>query len=758
MSTYRSNIGATLTATEQVFTVGKETADQSARILDSLNPPQREAVMAGDGPMLVLAGAGSGKTRVLAHRIAYLIEVKDVNPYNILAVTFTNKAAGEMKERVARLAGAPGHRVTIGTFHSFCVRLLRSEARLFQRADFTIYDTQDQLALVRQAAQLAGIPDSSAKPQAVLGAISDAKNELIGPSAYQDTNYFQELVRRIYPIYQDLLAKNSALDFDDLIMESVLHLRNNPERLEHYSSRYRYILVDEYQDTNHAQYVLIKMLASEHRNLFVVGDDDQSVYSWRGADIRNILEMERDYPDVREIKLEQNYRSTQTILDAAHGVISQNLGRKPKKLWTENERGSKILPVHAYNEEEEARFVTTEIRRLIETEGMRPGDCAVMYRTNAQSRALEEALVHAGMPYILVGGTRFYERREIKDVVAYLRLILNPRDSVTLRRVINVPPRKIGATSMNVLRRWSDTHDDTLFAAVEAARSNQELGAAARGAIAEFARMLAELREAAAERTVLELLDLVLQRTGYERYIRDDTPEGDERWENILELRSVAQEYGDAPPMEGLRSFLEDVALLGETDELMEEKPAVTLLTLHSAKGLEFRVVFLVGLEEGIFPHSRSLEDARQMEEERRLCYVGITRAKERLYLIHAARRMLYGISHTNPPSRFLHDIPESLLSEDRVTFRNYLRREFTPVRQESMQWAPGPQAAPLRGSAIQRFTFGDRVRHKLFGPGVIAKSTMSGDDEEVEVEFTSAKGPVRKKLLVSYAGLEAID
>ncbi len=729
---------------------------QIRRILDPLNPQQKEAVTHGDGPMLVLAGAGSGKTRVLTHRIAYLMDVHGVHPYNIMAVTFTNKAAREMKDRVVALAGQPGSMVTIGTFHAFCVRLLRREADLFHQPNFSIYDTDEQRALVRQAMDLAEVPEARFKPAAILGAISDAKNELIGPFDYVPREYFGEIVRRVYPVYQDLLRQNSAFDFDDLIMETVKYLRDNPARLEHYASRYEHILVDEYQDTNHAQYVLLKMLASRHGNLFVVGDDDQSVYSWRGADIRNILEFERDYPVVREVKLEQNYRSTQNILDAAHGVISQNISRKPKRLWTENESGPLIQLFHAYNEEEEGSFVANEITRMIERSEFAANKVAVMYRTNAQSRPVEEAFIRANLPYGLVGGTRFYARREVKDVIAYLRLILNPNDGMTLRRIINVPPRKIGSTTVNALKDWAARIGTSLMNAVERAAEIEDLGTGARNALSLFGDTIIELRDAARELDTLALLDLVLQKTHYEAFIRDGTEQGDERWENIQELRTVAQDYAAVPPLEGLRSFLESVSLLGEQDEIVDDRPQVTLMTLHAAKGLEYPVVFLIGMEEGLFPHMRSLDEAAQMEEERRLCYVGITRAKERLYLIHAARRTFRGNTVVNPPSRFLADIPETLWSESGVSPRSYLRREFTPVSYPSLDpWDTVPEEPGM--PATQAFSPGDRVRHKHFGTGVVRSSTMNGGDEEVEVEFNTPKGTVVKKLLVSFAGLEAI-
>jgi len=741
---------------EQLSFATSSPQSQISRILDPLNPPQQQAVAHGDGPMLVLAGAGSGKTRVLTHRIAYLLDVKGVDPHNIMAVTFTNKAAREMRERVIRLAGRPGEWVTIGTFHHFCVLLLRREGDRFHQPNFTIYDTDDQRALVKEAMNLAGISDTRTKPAAVLAAISDAKNELIGPQQYEANTYHEELVRRIYPLYQNLLRQNSAFDFDDLIMETVRYLQQNPDRLEHYANRYEYVLVDEYQDTNHAQYELVNMLASKHHNLFVVGDDDQSVYSWRGADIRNILEFERDYPEVREVKLEQNYRSTQNILDAAHGVISRNVGRKTKRLWTEHEAGSLIHIFHAYNEEEEAQFITNEISRLMSSGEVRADECAVMYRTNAQSRALEEMFIRSHIPYVLVGGTRFYERREIKDIVAYLRLIVNPNDSQTLRRIVNVPPRKIGATSLNALKRWGDAHRTTLAGALEHLDEVTDLASAGQRSLSAFAFMLHDLREAATTMNTVQLLDEVIARTHYEAHIRDGSDEGDERWSNILELRSVARDYADEPPPDGLRAFLENVSLLGEADDIQDNRPRVTLLTLHAAKGLEYRVVFLPGMEEGLFPHMRSLEDPKQMEEERRLCYVGITRARERLYLVHAARRMFFGNTQTNPPSRFLDDIPPALWSQSGVAPGTYRRREFGSSSSTIDVWDTG-ESKP-KGPATQRFTAGDKVRHKHFGNGIVESSTMNNDDEEVEVTFQSQKGPVTKKLLVSFAGLEPLS
>jgi DNA helicase-2/ATP-dependent DNA helicase PcrA len=747
-------------STQRVTGTGRPSRVQ--QIVGSLNPQQLEAVTHGNGPMLVFAGAGSGKTRVLTHRIAYLIDVRGVSPYNILAVTFTNKAAGEMKERVQQLVGREAQWVTIGTFHSVCARLLRRERDLFHLPDFTIYDTDDQHALVKQAMTIAAVPESRAHPNALLAAISSAKNELIDPDTYQPSNYFEELVRRVYPVYQDLLRQNHAYDFDDLIMETVRYLQTNPQRLEHYASRYQHILVDEYQDTNHAQYVLVRLLASKHGNLFVVGDADQAIYGWRGADIRNILEFDRDFPNAHTITLDQNYRSTQNILDAADSVIALNRQRRPKKLWTQKERGHLIRIFQAYNESEEAQFVVNEIRRLVMRGEVQPNDCVVMYRTNAQSRALEDAFLREGMPYRLVGATRFYERREVKDILAYLRVLVNPADSMSLRRIINVPPRKIGVTTIAALQRWSEGRRVSLWQALQEAEQNEDIGAAAQRALQAFAQILTDLHAYATENTALATLDYVLERTGYERYIRDGSDEGEDRWSNLMELRTVAHAYAHLPPPEGLRELLESVALVSEADEVDERQPATTLMTLHCAKGLEFNTVFIVGMEEGLFPHARSLDDPDQMEEERRLCYVGITRACERLYLVHATSRMLYGRDQYNAPSRFLLDIPEALVAFDSTRSRatrksdDALTRSSVALGEDSSNGSVSEREPPP--ITTQSFFPGEKVRHQHFGVGVVVASELSGDDEEVTVEFQSTKGPVRKRLSVRYAGLEHID
>jgi DNA helicase-2/ATP-dependent DNA helicase PcrA len=740
------------------------TAPDHARLraLEGLNDRQRLAVLHVEGPLLIHAGAGSGKTRVLTQRIAYLIEAGHARPWQIMAVTFTNKAANEMKERIHRLVGELGRDIMIGTFHAICARLLRAEWRREGRHNFTIYDESDSLALVKEAMAAAGISEKSFSPGPVRGAISRAKNELVTADQYEVTRYFDEIVRRVYGEYQRRLEENRALDFDDLLLKSVRHLQEHPDRRQHLSNRYRYISVDEYQDTNRAQYLLVKLLASEHRNLCVVGDSDQGIYAWRGADIRNILEFENDYPDAVVVHLEQNYRSTRTILDAANRVIVLNKLRKPKTLWTENEQGPLVKRKVAYDEEQEAGFVVSEIRRLVARGEVTPGGCAVMYRTNAQSRALEDAFVREGMPYLLIGGVRFYERREIKDVLAYLRVIANPDDSVSLLRIINVPPRKIGATTLAAIRSWANRHGLSLREAVRHAADVPDLAPQAVRAVQGFAATLDDLEHAAAETTAYDLLDYVLQRTGYAGYIRDGSDEGEERWANVEELGTVARDYDGLPPGESLSAFLENVALVSDTDALRDDAEAVTLITLHAAKGLEFPVVFITGLEEGVFPHSRSFEDPAQMEEERRLAYVGITRARRLLYLVSAEQRTLYGNSFHNEPSRFVEDIPPELVEvmggrSRRSTVRAAGARDGSGWGAPSASraaFADVPTAAPT--VTEPQFVAGEKVQHKHFGVGVVISSVVEKGDEEVTVEFTDRRGgKVRKTLVASLAGLE---
>ena len=738
--------------------------------LDSLNPDQRAAVEQTEGPVLILAGAGSGKTRVLTQRIAHIIETGRARPWQVLAVTFTNKAAGELKERLAQTIGAGGRDVMVGTFHSICARLLRREWRESGRDNFTIYDDDDQGTVIKRVIQELSLPSQQISIGAVRAAMSRAKNELIGPERYEPTTHFEEWVRRIYDGYQRKLRENNALDFDDLIMQTAVFLQRNPERAKALGDRYRYISVDEYQDTNRAQYALVKLLAAEHHNLCVVGDDDQSIYGWRGADIKNILDFEKDYPDAKVIKLEQNYRSTQRILDAAHAVVSLNHGRKPKKLWTENEQG---VPLHRYvamDEVQEALWVTHEVRRLRGRGEAQLRECAVLYRTNAQSRALEDAFVREGIPYQLIGGVRFYERREIKDVLSYLRTIANPLDDVSLLRIINVPARRLGPSVLAALRQFAVAQHLPLYQALERVDEIPNLAMAGQKALRDFATLLGGWLALVSSVNVLDLLDVVLSGSGYAAAVRDGTDEGDERWANVQELRSLALEYAAMPPREGLLALLENVALVADTDALPESidesgvPDRVMLITLHAAKGLEFPIVFITGLEEGLFPHSRSLDDPKQMEEERRLAYVGITRAKKHLYLLSARKRTVFGNVQSSLPSRFVKEIPEALIDEQRTgagaraaaTVRGGGLRAVTGTSLVE-SWGATQGAAPPP-PVLQRFEPGERVRHSVFGNGSVISAEEEGSSQVVVVRFKDGRGNnVDKKLDTAFAKLDPL-
>jgi len=721
-------------------------------ILAELNPAQRKAVEAIEGPVLILAGPGSGKTKVITHRVAYLIKVCGVSPYRIMAVTFTNKAAREMVERLNRLIGERMvGSLTIGTFHAICARILRRDGRpIGVDPRFVIYDDEDQLSLLKRVIQEVGLDPKQYAPRAVASAISAAKSTMIAPQEYvrSTRSYFEEVVGRVYERYQGLLTESNALDFDDLLMKTVQLFRSSPETLARYQSRYLHILVDEFQDTNLVQYELIRQLGGERHNICVVGDPDQSIYSWRFADLRNILSFEKDYPEARVVLLEQNYRSTQLILETASHVILANQQRKPKKLWTENEPGELTNIVETYTEQEEAQFVVSEIERLVEGGKAKPGDCAVMYRTNAQSRALEEAFIRYGTPYKLVAGTRFYERREVKDIIAYLRVIQNPRDSVSLLRIINVPQRAIGQQSQSQLSSWAKSQGISIYEALELiakAKDKEQTPFSPRTAkvLTGFFELMQELTARRQELNLIDLFDLVVKKTGYEEYLLSDK-DGEERWENILELRTVANEYRHLEPGEGLTAFLEGVALVSDVDGLDETVDAVTLVTLHQAKGLEYPVVFIVGVEEGILPHFKSLADPEQMEEERRLCYVGITRAKQRVYLVYAFRRSLMGSQMVSTPSRFLDDIPQRLIAKG-----DLWQREESQVTPSLYSWnrKPSPRAD------TPEFKPGDRVRHAQFGNGVVVNCKPVKDDKEVLVAFTGGVGV--KKLLLSFANLE---
>ena len=676
----------------------------SEKILARLNPEQGRAVRTTDGPVLILAGAGSGKTRVLAHRVAYLVGVRGVRPWQILAVTFTNKAAAELRARIIGLVGEEaGHEVAMGTFHALCARVLRRDgAAIGLDPHFVVYDTDDQQSLMKVILREEDLPITGEyKPSSILSAISRAKNEMLDAEfiAANAHTHREREIARLYRKYQTRLRAAGALDFDDLLLEAVRLFHSAPEVLERYQGRWRYLHVDEYQDTNRPQYLWVKALAAAHQNLCVVGDDDQSIYSWRGADIRNILDFEGDYPTAAVIKLEQNYRSTQLILDAAHAVVTHNSARKDKKLWTEIAGGKPISRFEAYNEEEEAEWIARQIEELTggrsspltrradeEVEHWERGDVSVMYRTNAQSRAIEEAFLRYGIRYQLVGGTRFYQRREVKDALAYLRILRSDTDQISFERILNVPARGIGDKSIEELRVAAaggrtirppadpadpaDAADEpTYWSAIVAAGEGrlETLGSRARTALAGFAALTARLRTRIGILPLPEMLDAVLEESGYRAMLADGSEEGEERWANLLELRSVTTRYDDLSPDDALDRFLEETALVADQDTYEAGADAVTLITLHAAKGLEFPVVFIAGLEEGVFPHSRSLDDEKQLEEERRLAYVGITRAKRRLFLSHAARRATWGQGGLSVPSRFLFEIPAALMTGPRL-------------------------------------------------------------------------------------------
>ena len=724
-------------------------------ILAELNPAQKEAVEVISGPLLILAGPGSGKTRVIAHRIAYLIKVCGVSPRRIMAVTFTNKAAREMEARLQRLVGGSVKDLTLGTFHAICARILRMDGRAIGvDPKFVIYDEEDQISLIKRGIQEAGLDPKQYAPRAIASAISAAKSRMLAPEEYvqHGRSYFEEVAGRVYERYQQLLAQSSALDFDDLLMKAVQLFNNNPEILSRYQKRYLHLHVDEFQDTNLTQYALMKQLAGKYRNICVVGDPDQSIYSWRFADLRNILSFERDYPEAKVVLLEQNYRSTKMILEAASHIISANQQRKPKDLWTTNELGELTTVVETYTEQEEAQFVVNEIERLVGQDKVKPGDCAVMYRTNAQSRALEESFVRYGVPYKLVAGTRFYERREIKDIVAYLRLIQNPDDSVSLLRIINVPVRGIGQSSLRQLSSWAKSLGVSEYRALQLlteTKADEEhqppFSSRTIKALTAFVGLMAEFIVRSRELNPVDLLDLVVARCGYKEYVLAGL-DGEERWGNILELRTVAQQYHHLKPPEGLTAFLEGVTLVSAVDELGESLDVVTLITLHQAKGLEFPVVFIVGMEDGILPHFKSFDDPAQMEEERRLCYVGVTRAKQRVYLVRAFRRSLMGSSTVNSPSRFLKDIPPHLISSG-----DLWRGEESQIATAMYSW--NKAAAP--GFTTQQLKAGDHVRHAQFGDGVVVSCQPVKDDKEVVVAF---EGQGVKRLLLSFAKLEKVE
>ena len=751
-------------------------------ILDVLNPEQRAAVTHPSGPLLILAGAGSGKTRVLTHRIAFLIRDLNVPARKIVAVTFTNKAAKEMRGRLQKLVGdAALADLTAGTFHAFCARLLRRDGpEVGLDRGFAIYDTADQRALLRQAMGAAGVSERLFSPGAVGAVISAAKNELRGPADLlnEARGQLDRVAATVWRRYEALLKENNAVDFDDLLVLPCRLFETSDRALEKWQDRYDHILVDEYQDTNRAQYVLLRYLAGSTQNLCVVGDDDQSVFSWRGADVRNILDFERDYPNATVVKLEQNYRSTQRILDAAHSVVRNNAARKEKKLWTERKGGDPVTVIQAHDEHHEAEMIAREIEKL-RREGLvtNARDVAVLYRTNAQSRAIEDVFRGFGLAYQVVGGVSFYERREVKDVLAYLRLLRNPVDSVAMARVLNTPPRGIGAKSQAGLVTFARERQIPIAEALLDADRSAEIPKRQAAAMVAFGRLLARLRDELGLKDLPDVVDEVVRASGYAAYLKDGTAEGEERYANVLELRTIAEDYVNLPRDEQLPTFMEEVALVSDVDEFAEAKPAATLITMHAVKGLEFPVVFATGMEEGVFPHARSLEDERQLEEERRLCYVAITRAMRHCYLTFARRRQLFGRTNENPPSRFLRELPSDVeirgkieteerdqwedvdweRGRERYEERRAERRGAALAGLPSAWSGREPTAAQAnraaRGAAIgdTHFRAGDHVVHPAFGAGIVVSSAVRPDDEEVTVAF-AGKGV--KKLMASFAGL----
>ncbi|TMC15713.1 MAG: hypothetical protein E6J34_21310 [Chloroflexi bacterium] len=811
-------------------------------LLAGLNEPQQQAVTTTQGPVLILAGPGSGKTRVITHRIAYLVQHEHVNPWRILAVTFTNKAAKEMRERLERLVGiSPSKEMTIGTFHAICARVLRTEADYLLpwglNRSFVIFDSDDQATLIKQAIKELDLDEKLYRPNTMQAQISRAKNELIGPDqmAEQAKKYSEEIAARVYKIYQKLLRKSNGVDFDDLLMLTEHLWRREAAVLERYQRRWQYLHVDEFQDCNLPQYKLIRLLGygtsdqpHGQGNVCVVGDDDQMIYTWRGASSENVLRFERDFPRTQIIMLEQNYRSTQTILDAAQGVVRRNRQRKDKNLWTLLGSGEKIVVYKAHDEAQEGLFTAHEVVRLLARgEIEKRGDVAVMYRTNAQSRAIEEQFLRLNIPYKVIGSRKFYERKEIKDMVAYLRLMANHNDNLSLQRIINVPNRKIGNKTLSDLQQWATQQSISLFEAVMRAGQHPTLGKSAKNALENFGKLIEDLTEAINELSLPELLNRIAERSGYGPELRANPDEALDRWGNVLELRRVAEDYSEIETRTALELFLENVALVGGADTVQtsedgslvreENHDAVTLITLHAAKGLEFPVVFIVGMDEGSLPHSRSVSQPEQLEEERRLAYVGFTRAMRRLYLVRATRRSLFGETQYTQPSRFLNDIPQQLIAMPGTTSSGNSSKTTQNTRQASdkqrissdddMNQDPygeddlghvfgrGTPTTPPKNSSstpkasspplftpragsyssstipptgpsisrkaepsqpkVQQFKPGDRVRHNLFGEGFILKSEMESGTEFVEVQFHGKHG--KKRLSMDFAKLERL-
>ena len=708
-------------------------------LLTGLNKEQQQAVQHTEGPLLILAGAGSGKTKVLTVRIAHLL-AQGVNPYEILAITFTNKAAKEMKSRVEGLVGDVATRIWLSTFHSFCAKFLRFELDNFlgYNSNFTIYDTSDSQAVIKAALKALNLDDKYYPVGAMIGAISDAKNKLLFASDFrkQARDFYQQKVADVYEYYERELRKNNALDFDDLLLVAVKLLQSNEAVLDKYSKRFRYVMIDEYQDTNHAQYLLAKLLASYWKNIAVVGDADQSIYAWRGADIQNILDFEKDYPNCTSIKLEQNYRSTKIILDAANAVIENNEGRPKKNLWTDKTEGAKIQHFTAQSEHEEAAFIGDTISKKHDIHGVPYGDMAILYRTNAQSRVLEEALIKRALPYTMVGGTKFYDRKEIKDVLAYLRVLYNPFDDLSLLRIINVPKRSIGATTVAKLQDYARANGTSLFMTLTQLHLVDSIKGKTKEKLEEFGILIFTLVAEMEDRTVLDILESILDRTGYLAQLEESTdPQDQARAENIGELLSVAKDFQDTNPTGTVEDFLEQVALVNDVDSFEQEESKVTLMTLHAAKGLEFPIVFLGGLEEGLFPHSRTLMNPEEIEEERRLAYVGITRAEKELYISNATTRTVFGRTSSYLPSRFIDEIPEELV--DGLRAKRKVPDDIKRHVPQHMSVTSRPVTKPIvRNEVIADWKVGDTAIHSKWGNGKVINVAGEGAGMKLTIEF----------------------
>ena len=740
-------------------------------MLQGLNPAQREAAEYLDGPLLIVAGPGSGKTRVITHRIAYLVRSVGISPRRIGAVTFTNRAAREMRGRLERLLGAQrAQQLTAGTFHTLCASILRRDGpALGVPSDFVIFDDADQMDVIKRAMERAQVDPKRFPPRAFLSAISSAKSQMVAPHQYllHHSGYYEELVHRVYTAYQDLLALSRALDFDDLLLKTVDLFREVPEVRQRYQERFMHLMVDEFQDTNVAQYQIARDLAGKYLNLCVVGDPDQSVYSWRNADLRNILSFQRDYPQAKVVHLSQNYRSTRTILEAAQQVIATNRQRLEHELWTDNDQGVPLRVAEAHNDEEEALLVLQEVDRLTRQEAYQFRDMVVAYRVNAQSRALEEACLRYGVPYKLVGGIRFYQRKEVKDILAYLRLLYDPYDEVSLARVVNVPPRGIGKRTQDDLSAWAADQGLPIYSALQVLAGGEVPSPRGRSGpftarqaqtLVDFLGLLNGLRQDAKSLDLAHLMDEIMERTGYRsQLIESDEPDVEERLDNLSELRGVASELADAPALDGLGQFLEGAALMTDQDTLADdEQQYLTLITLHQIKGLEYPVVFMVGMEERILPHVRSMDDPDQLEEERRLAYVGMTRAKERLYLLRAFRRRLFGASLPNPPSRFLADIPSHLVETPQRLGAQRPGIGGTIASPAYDRWQSASVAVEVTAPAQVPFKAGDKVVHPSFGWGIVVSCQPKSGDYEVTVAFVGDSGI--KRLLHSFAKLEKAD